>query len=201
MKIIPADASGIQEAAQVLERGGLVVHATETCYGIAANMLDPDAVARLFAVKKRPAHMPVSALFPDVAAAEQATELAGLAQQLAAKHLPGPLTIIVPVRPGLALYATPGEPAPTVGVRVSPHPTALALARACAFPISTTSANLHGEPEAYGVDEIREQYKGEEAAPDLVLDDGALDRAPPSTVVAINDNKIRLVREGSIRLQ
>lgn len=201
MEIIPADASGIARAADVLAKGGIVVHPTETCYGIAANMLNEEAVARLFAVKQRPTHMPVSALFPSVEATEAVVVWNAAARTLAEHYLPGPLTIILPVQPGIVAYSTPGTPARTLGVRVTSHTVAAQLSALCHFPISTTSANIHGHAEPYTIADVTAQFTGLAVQPDLLLDAGALPVMPPSTVVSVAEGAVRVVRPGAITLE
>lgn len=188
MRVVKHDSAGIAEAVAVLKAGGVVAHATETCYGLACDLKNPEAVQKLFAVKKRPPHMPVSALFPDVATAKAYVAWNDRAEELA-KDLPGPLTLILPMRadaPG-ALHPTADDSAKTVGVRVSPHPTALALVNAFGSPLSTTSANIHGDPNPYDPESV--------APCDLLIDDGALPANPPSRVVDLADPSERVLRQ------
>src|SRR3989344_5458768 len=99
MKALLANENGIHDAIKILRSGGIVAHATETCYGFACDLKNPAAVRKLFATKRRPANMPVSALFASVAQAHEYLEWNDLAEKLAQEHLPGPLTIILKLRP------------------------------------------------------------------------------------------------------
>lgn len=179
--IVTADAAGIAAAAEYLRGGGLVIHPTETCYGIACDLRSIDAVRALFAFKRRPGDKPVSGLFASVEAAKHAVVWQEQATQLASTYLPGPLTIVLPLQPNSGLFPGPDGGA-TLGVRISSHPVAQALAEACGFPISTTSANLHGQPNPYSIADLQTQF-GPALDQVLVLDGGILPGAPPSTVI------------------
>lgn len=184
MKILPADDAGIQATRTVLQNGGIVAHATETCYGLACDLTNLEAVKRLFAVKCRPALQPVSGLFPDVVATEEWVTWSPEARAIADAELPGPLTLILPLRSdrGVRIFPTP-EGGLTLGIRVSSHPVAQALAVASGVPLSTTSANLHGQPSPYSAEEIAAQYAEAEHTPDLILDSGTLERRSPSRIL------------------
>ena len=85
-----------------------------------------------------------------------------------------------------------------MGVRVSPHPVARALAEGFGTPLSTTSANVHGQPNPYSAEDIRAQFT-EGPMPDLVLDSGTLPTTPPSTVIDLTGDAGTL-RTGSLRI-
>lgn len=219
MRIISvAQKRALEEAVLVIQHGGVVAHPTETCYGLACDLTNEAAVRKLFALKKRPEDQPVSALFPSIEEAKKWVEWNDLAEQLARKHLPGPLTIVLPLKKGaMQLFPLPlrqvrkmrqgngkvyhlsinGTFDTTIGVRISSHPAAQKLAEPSGVPLSTTSANLHGKPETYSVAEILEQFEGEGLQPDLILDSGILPRTPPSTIVDLTENTAKILRQGS----
>lgn len=203
MQIVSADSAGVAKALRVLESGGVIAHPTETCYGLACDLTNLKAVERLFAIKARPVDLAVSALFPALEEAEKFTVLSPSARKLVKTHLPGPLTIIAPVKTGVPhrLFVTPGGADATIGIRISSHPTALSLVKEFSRPISTTSANLHGKPNPYSVADIEQQFSGREIVPDLVLDGGTLQAAPPSTIVEVLGENIRIVRQGDLQLE
>lgn len=199
MEILAATLPGsITRALEVLHAGGIVAHATETCYGFACDLANPRAVERLFEIKARPADQPVSALFASIAHAKEFVEWLPEAAELAERHLPGPLTIILRLRPDAPkIYPTPAGGA-TIGMRVSSHPIAAALAARFGAPISTTSANLHGQPNAYSAEAVIQQFSKRERQPDLLLHSGAIPPTPPSTIIDLTDGQ-RIRREGTIR--
>ena len=386
MKVLPVSPEALAEAVAVLRAGGIVAHATETCYGFACDLTNPEAVERLFTLKQRPLDQPVSALFVSVEQAKQYVEWNKQAEELANQYLPGPLTIILPVRAdapilfsvpvifppspnpfprggkgdvsvlldageneeecgyyrkkplhgGMLQHArdmrkqpTPAEERlwkelrfdqlgvrfrrqhplegmildfycheaklgievdggihdtegqeerdyereekllfehsirllrfqneevlkntkkvlqtiqkhvqeqlhkhspsprggggkgvgekfsggrgrgvgektkkqPTLGIRLSSHPVAQKLVEMFGSPLSTTSANLHGQPNPYSVEEIFTQFRGMELQPDLVLDSGTLPRRQPSTVVVPGSGNAEVVRGGEVMIE
>ena len=191
MKILPASEESLQEAVSVIQNGGVVAHATETCYGLACDLTNESALKKLFALKKRPEGMPVSALFPSVEMAKEWVEWDEKAEELAEKYLPGPLTIVLPIlHSQLSIIHSR-----TLGVRVSSHPIAQKLAELAGVPLSTTSANLHGQPEPYSAEEVAAQLQ-----PDLILDSGVFPQSPSSTVVDVENGEIKILRQGAVHL-
>jgi len=204
MKIIPESVEALAEALEVLRSGGTVIHATETCYGIACDLSNEDAVKDLFDVKQRPGYQTVSALFPSVDAAREYVDVSRKAEELFLKHLPGPLTIVLPKRSGappLWITASGGGSDAWIGVRVSSHPFATTLAEAFGKPIATTSANIHGKPNPYSVQEIREQWTDMSVLPELIIDSGTLPESPPSTVVRVDrEGGVTVLRQGALHI-
>jgi L-threonylcarbamoyladenylate synthase len=199
MKILPPDSTGIAEALIVLKNGGVVAHATETCYGLACDMKNEKAIAQLFAIKQRPGNQPVSALFSSVAEAKKYVEWNDEAEKLAQQYLPGPLTLILPMKN--PLHATPTTyNLQTLGIRISSHPLAMTLAEKFGSPISTTSANIHGQPNPYSIEDMTAQFSGKEFVPDLILDSGKLPPTPPSTIVDLTQPGGGIVRAGTLIL-
>ncbi|HWC98932.1 MAG TPA: L-threonylcarbamoyladenylate synthase [Candidatus Sulfopaludibacter sp.] len=141
----------IEHAAALIREGKLVAFPTETVYGLGANALDAEAVARIFQAKRRPRSSP---LIVHVASIEQARELAlewsAAAEALARRFWPGPLTLVVPKQPSIPDIVTAGLA--TVGLRMPAHPLALELIRAAGVPVAAPSANRFTElsPTAAG---------------------------------------------------
>lgn len=201
MMILPYSDEAIREAVRILRDGGVVAHATETCYGLACDLSNVDAVKKLFAIKQRPEMQPVSGLFQSVEEAKLYVEWNDRAEELAAKYLPGPFTMILPLMHGapLRLFPIPTPDAPTIGIRVSSSPIAQALVMAFNAPLTTTSANLHGQPNPYSAQDIEMQFAHQEIRPDLIIDSGILDQNPPSTVIDLTKNE-QTYRKGSISI-
>lgn len=136
--ILPGDApESIAAAARCIRSGGLLGLPTETVYGLAANADDDAAVAQIFKAKGRPADHPLIVHVADASAvAHYASEVPEFARQLMQAFWPGPLTLILPRRPGVANAAAGGNP--TIGLRCPSHPVAQAVLKAlldcrCAF--------------------------------------------------------------------
>lgn len=174
-------------------RNGLVIGIpTDTVYGLAVDAFQPGASDRLFAAKRRPREVELPVL---VAGVEQALGMASvvprLAQALMERFWPGPLTIVLPRRPGLS--ADLGADDVTVGVRCPGHPVPMALCTRIG-PLATTSANRHGEPTSETAQQVAHVF-GDEVA---VVLDGGLASGLPSTVVDCTGFEPRLLREGRI---
>ncbi|HZY90824.1 MAG TPA: L-threonylcarbamoyladenylate synthase, partial [Gemmataceae bacterium] len=162
------DPAVIARAAAALRAGGLVAFPTETVYGLGANALDAAAVDRIFAAKGRPAHNPLIVHVADEAAARAvAGEWPATASRLAARFWPGPLTLVVPKAAAVPAVVTAGGP--TVAVRVSAHPVALALLRAAGVPVAAPSANRSAQLSPTRAEHI---LRGLAGRIDLVLDGG-----------------------------
>jgi L-threonylcarbamoyladenylate synthase len=174
----------------------LVVYPTETFYGIAADPSSARALERIFELKGRSPDQPIAMIAGDAAAAWSLTrEIPPLARRLAASFWPGPLTLVLPARPGLhdALCGPDG-----VGVRVTSHPLARRLATAFGGPITATSANLTGYPPIREVAELRATFQGKVK---VILEDGMLTGGAPSTVLAVSATGYRIIRAGAVSAQ
>jgi len=181
-----------ETAVALLSRGKCVAFPTETVYGLGARFDDAAAVAQIFVAKGRPADKPLIVHVVDEAGARAvAGAWPEAAARLAAAFWPGPLTLVLPRRPGLG-YAL-GEPATTIGVRCPDHRLVRDLA-AVTGPLATTSANVHGEPTPATASGVADLF-GPGLA--LVLDGGPCS-APPSTVVAVDPAGWRVLREGPL---
>ncbi len=210
MLILPASSDSIKQAAAIIRSGGTVAHATETCYGLACDLRNLDAVKKLFAIKQRPLHQPVSGLFSSVDEAKKWVIWNDRAGELGKQYLPGPLTLILPIRsdapsklfpiPESVILSVVEGQKQTLGVRISSHPLAMSLAIACGFPISTTSANIHGQPNPYSVKDLLMQFGDKADQPDLILDSGILPQNPPSTVIDCTKGELQTARKGDIAI-
>ena len=186
----------VKDAAATIRAGGLVAFPTETVYGLGANALDATAVARVFEVKGRPSTSP---LIVHVASIDMArglvTEWPPLAEELAARWWPGPLTLVLPKKDVIPDIVTAGLP--TVGLRMPDHPLALELIRAAGVPIAAPSANRFGELSPTTAEHVRAAFG--DSVP--VLDGGPTRVGIESTVVAIAcDGQLKLLRPGMISL-
>jgi L-threonylcarbamoyladenylate synthase len=177
-----------EEAARVLNDGGIVAIPTDTVYGIAVRLETPGGIERLFAAKSRPPDRAIAVLVTDERQAAELGELGPAATALASAFWPGGLTLVVPRRP-----ESGAEPA-TVGLRVPDHDAPRALAGAVG-PLATTSANRSGEPEARDATELEAQLGH---AIDLILDGGPSRGGPASTVVDTATEPVRILRDGAI---
>ncbi|MDR0366487.1 MAG: threonylcarbamoyl-AMP synthase [Bifidobacteriaceae bacterium] len=164
-------AGDVALAADAIARGELVVMPTDTVYGLAVDPRQPEAVARLFAVKRRPAGLVLPVLVANLEQLEQvAADLSPQAQALIEAFWPGPLTLVVRTNPAADLHLSPESQAPaaTVAVRQPAHPVALELLEATG-PLAVTSANLSAQPPATTIAEARLQLDAQPGLPQVAV--------------------------------
>jgi tRNA threonylcarbamoyl adenosine modification protein (Sua5/YciO/YrdC/YwlC family) len=193
----------VHRAVQALVEGRLVALPTETVYGLAAGALDEAAVARLLAVKGRKSSHPVTlALKSADEARDYAPDMSRLAQRLARRCWPGPITLVVDdSHPESLVRQLPPEvrkvvsPDDAVGLRVPGHPVVLDVLRMLVGPLALSSANRTGQPDAVTAQEVLAAL-GDDV--DLVLDDGPCRFGQPSTVVRVRNDWYEVLREGVV---
>lgn len=189
-----ATAANIPHAVAVLRRGGLVAIPTETVYGLGADARNPQAVARVFAAKGRPADHPLIVHLAGASwLSEWARDIPRAASQLAEAFWPGPLTLVLPRAPGV-LDAVTGT-MDTVALRVPAHPLALALLDGFGSGLVAPSANRYGRVSPTSAAHVREELGD---AVDLVLDGGPCPIGIESTIVDLSSSGVRILRPGSI---
>lgn len=185
----------LDDCLERLRRGELVAGPTDTLYGLFCDPFDADALGRLVALKGGREGKPIPLL---VAAPPQAAVLAAsippLAEKLMAAFWPGPLTIVVPARPGLPQEVTAGTA--TVGLRQPASPYLLQLLESLDGPLTGTSANRAGEPPPVSASQVLEAL-GDEV--DAVIDGGRARNVEGSTVVEVTEGGLHILREGILK--
>lgn len=189
-KILNANPETIQEAADILARGGLVAFPTGTVYGLGANALDEKAVAKIFKAKGRPADKPLIVFVSDLAAAKKLADFSPLAEKLAGKFWPGALTIVLERLADCPFPENLTAGFKTIGLRVPNNPAALALTQALSFPLAVTSVNLSGQPSPAKAGDITLPVE-------LILDGGASELGTHSTVIDATGDSPIFLREGA----
>lgn len=181
------DLEKIERAAEVIKKGGLVAFPTETVYGLGADFLNKRAVARVFAVKRRPRDKALTVQIADITYLEKLTDnIPAFAYQLMSKFWPGPLTLVLPAKT---------KDNETIGVRIPNHPIAQALIRASQTPLVVPSANFSGEAAARTPEEVLQFFDG---LIELLIDSGPTELGTASTVVDLSVSPYRILREGAI---
>jgi len=176
------DPGSIDRAARVLREGGLVAVPTETVYGLAARADRAEAVARIYRAKGRPDFNPLIVHVPDLAAADRLALFDDRARALATACWPGPLTLVLPLRPDAGLAAAVTAGLDTVALRCPAHPAMQALLAATGLPLAAPSANRSGAVSPTRADHVAASL-GERV--DLILDGGACAAGLESTIVAL----------------
>ncbi|MBC7112258.1 MAG: threonylcarbamoyl-AMP synthase [Methanothermobacter sp.] len=178
----------LEEAISVMEGGGIVIYPTDTIYGLGVNALDEDAVRRLFRVKGRSPHKPVSICVSRVDEIPRFSRPSGDAMELMERILPGPYTVVLERNELIPDVITGGSS--RVGIRVPDDEICRRIA--ARFPVTATSANISGKPPSPRLEEIVRDLD----AVDLVLDAGDCLDMEPSTVIDLTVNPPRVLRRG-----
>lgn len=183
----------IGEAARVLADGGVVAYPTDTVYGLGADILNPEAIERVFEIKGRPADAPLPVLLSGVEQLATVVDSSlDAARELADHFWPGALTLVM--RTSLSLSPALLREG-RVAVRVPDDPMCRRLIEKLGRPITGTSANKTGGPAATTADEVRAQLGN---AVDYILDAGRSGGGLPSTVVEVDETGLKILREGAI---
>jgi L-threonylcarbamoyladenylate synthase len=204
--VLPAGPAAVREAAAALAAGRLVAFPTETVYGLGADACNDAAVAWLYAAKERPSFNPlishvasdVADHLPGAAAIDAANRLAHFdsdALRLAGAFWPGPLTLVLPKRPGCPVGDLATAGLGTVAVRAPSHPIARALLAAFGKPVVAPSANRSGRVSPTLAQHVEADLSGRV---DLIIDGGATPMGVESTVLACCDGNVALLRPGAI---
>ncbi len=201
-RVLPTDTpalfnAAVAEATARLRAGEVVALPTETVYGLAANALDPAAVARIYEIKGRPAHNPIIVHVAGLAMAQRCAEAwPEVASQLAAAFWPGPLTIVVRKSAMVPSVVTAGGD--TVGLRWPGHPFIQAVIRACEFPLAAPSANLSNQLSPTNAEHVRRSL-GDRL--NLIVDGGQSQVGIESSVVDVTVFPPRVLRPGMIHAE
>lgn len=194
----PADRTRLDRlllpAAEALRAGELVAFPTETVYGLGANALDADAVAKIFAAKGRPGDNPLIVHVAHAADIEPLTTgLTSLARRLLEAFAPGPLTLILPRSAHVPDIVTAGLD--TVAVRIPAHPVARRLIELAGLPVAAPSANTSGRPSPTRAWHVEEDFSG--LIP-YIIDGGSCEFGLESTVLDLTDETPTILRPGAI---
>ena len=181
-------------AAEIIKNGGLVAIPTETVYGLGANGLDENAVAKIFEAKGRPQDNP---LILHISGPEQIElfchHIPQKAYDLAEAFWPGPLTIVLPAKECVPKRTTGGLS--TVAVRCPDHDAARQIIRLAGVPIAAPSANISGKPSTTTAEHVLHDHDGKI---DMIVDGGACRVGVESTIVDLTEDTPRLLRPGGI---
>ena len=193
-QILKDDTAGIATAVGLLHAGGLVALPTETVYGLGADAGDDRAVARIFEAKGRPRFNPLIVHVASIEAARRYVEWSDTADRLAAAFWPGPLTMVLPLKPGSGLSPLVTAELPTLAIRMPAHPLAQTLLTAFDGPIAAPSANPSGRISPTTAAHV---LAGLDGRIEAILDGGACDVGLESTIIGL-DGLPRLLRPGGL---
>ena len=193
----PCSMADLNRAVSVLKDGGVVAFPTETFYGLAVDPLNPLALNHLFSLKQREISKPILTLVDDRESLfSLVQDIPIIYEPLMQRFWPGPLTLIFQARVNLPSLLTAGTS--TIGVRQSSHPFARQLLRAFGRPFTATSANISGHAAAVDAYEVKAQFGSKI---DMVFDGGRTPGIVGSTIVGLERDRLKLIRQGGISFQ
>ncbi len=190
----------IERATQVLEKGGLVVYPTETCYGIGADATNPKAISKLLDYKARREGKPLSVVISEKEKIREYVELNEMAENIYDNYLPGPITVVAKSL-GKVTQGVESESG-TLGIRVPDYDLILEISKNFGKPFTATSANMSYKPKPYSVEKLFKQLpKKKKELIDLVIDGGELPKNEASTVLDTTLNSLNVLRKGKYEFE
>ncbi|MFV0280918.1 MAG: L-threonylcarbamoyladenylate synthase [Rhodoblastus sp.] len=193
--MLQASGQGLAEAAQILRDGGLVAFTTETVYGLGADATSPEAVAKIYAAKGRPAFNPLIAHVTDLGAAQKEGLFSEQALKLAKAFWPGPLTLVVPAADGASVCELARAGLATLALRAPAHAAAQEMLARAGRPIAAPSANRSGRVSPVTAAHVAEDL-GDRI--DAILDAGPTIVGLESTIIACLDGPPTMLRPGGV---
>ena len=186
----------LKEITNVLDNDGLIIFPTDTVYGIACNSNSDVAIRKLYHAKNRSFDNPIGVLTDSIDKIKLiAKDIGNKELELMNKYFPGNLTIIVNKKENVSNLLTANNP--TIGVRIPDNEVALAILKSYPYPLATTSVNLSGLKEGTEVSDFIDDFQDKV---DIIIDGGKTTEIP-STIVRVEDNKINILRQGSLEIK
>ena len=185
----------LRKPAEMIKEGKIVIFPTETVYGIGTNGFKSDSIKKIYELKKRDFNKPISLLVNSIDMIQTvAKDITDLEYALINRFCPGPFTIILKKKKEVPDILTANDD--TVGIRMPDSLVAKTLIDYSGVPIATPSANISGKPSGTSVDNIMKDFKD---SVDCIIDNGESKLGIASTIVKVENEKLIILREGSIK--
>lgn len=197
-RLMPFGPDAVEEAARLIRAGYPVAIPSETVYGLAADATNGEAVAAIYAAKGRPSFNPLIVHVSDSAMAEELATFSPLARRLAERFWPGPLTLVLPAHPQSPVAPLAMAGLPSVALRCPAHPAMQAVIAASGRPLAAPSANRSGAISPTTAAHVQASL-GDRIP--LIIDGGATPRGIESTIVAVDGERLRLLRPGPVTVE
>ncbi|MFH1597914.1 MAG: L-threonylcarbamoyladenylate synthase [Patescibacteria group bacterium] len=187
----------IKQAIAVLKNGGVIAYATDTAYALGADYRSAKAIKRLYRIKGRDYNKPLILIAADLKQVKKIAHIGSEENRLIKEHWPGPLTILLKVKDQeLKSISKDGY----IGIRIPENDAAILLAEKLGYPITATSANLSGQTACYTPYCIVKQFINKVYTPDFILDGGRLSAGDISSIIKIDKGKIKIIRQGKVKI-
>ena len=188
----------LEEVAEIIRNGGVVIFPTETVYGIGGNALNTETIKKIYEVKKRPSSKPLSILVKDKDEIEKYAQITSeIEKKIIDNFMPGPITLVLKKKENIIPeIVTAGND--TIGVRIPNNNIIAQVLKSCSLPIAAPSANISGQPSSTKLEDVIDDFNGKV---DAMIDGGECTEKVSSTVVQVVDGKVRILREGIITIE
>ena len=182
---------------KVLDNDGIIIYPTDTVYGIGCNCYSEKGLKKLYSFKNRPLNKPINVLTNSYEKIKKVSKnISKKEEELIKKYLPGDMTIILEKDDKIPDLLTANLN--TIGVRIPNNDISLKILEYYEYPLATTSVNLSGESPGIEVDDFYEEFKDKV---DIIIDGGKSPIGTPSTIVKVENNNIKILREGNLKVE
>ena len=190
------DEKELEEVIDVLNKDGVIIFPTDTVYGLACNCYSEKAIERIFDMKNRARNKPICVLTNSVDKIKSVATVKEKEEKLVEKYMPGALTIIFDKKDDTPDILTAGLN--TIGVRIPNNKIALKILEKYPYPLATTSVNESGEAAGVDVQDFITNFDGKV---DIIIDGGKTELQVASTIIRLEDDEIKIIREGSLKIE
>lgn len=192
------DESELNKIKEILDNDGVIIFPTDTVYGIACNCFSEKAIKKVFDIKKRPENKPINVLSNSLDKIKLVSKnISEKEKFLIDKYMPGALTIILDKNEKVSDILTAGLD--TIGVRIPKNNISLRILENVSYPLATTSANISGDSAGIKITDFLKEFDG---LVDAIIDGGETDLKVASTIVRVeSDNKLKIIREGTLKIK
>lgn len=196
MKILPSNSDSIKIAVEILKKGGVIAHPTDTCFGLAGDLMNPEVVKKIQAIKQRDPHEPMSVMIsvPEQLRMKDYVALDEFSEFVVYKLFPSPITLVLPKGPKIPKWYFPDNP--NIGLRVPMHNLTQDLLMAFGGPLITTSANISSNNLCFNCNEVIYEFKNQTHKPDLCLEGISEKHDMASTVAKVEKDHLKILRKG-----
>lgn len=188
---VSCNEKGIEKAFQIIDQGGIAVFPTDTVYGIGCNPYNKDSIKKIYEIKSRDISKPLPVLAYSKEVAEQIVFFDEFSKKIVEKFWPGSLTIILKLKDQNLKESL--NLIDKIAIRVPNHDCTLELLKKCNFLVGT-SANISGQPPFTDPDECSNNLQKY----DILVDGGIIESKTESTIIEIENDEIKIIREGSL---
>jgi len=198
MKVVPYTSETLKEAVKLLKEGGVIAHPADTCFGLTADVMNPEAYRKIQQIKGRDYKKPMSIM---ISVAQQLqmkrfVKLTEFSSFITYKLFPGAVTIILPKGPDIPAHYFPEVD--TVGLRVPLHNMTQDILSAFKGPLITTSANPSGAPLCFTHEEVVNSFADSPLKPDLIFEGKTNHFDLASTILEVEGDHIKIIRQGPV---